>query len=167
MQDHYQFTPDMKKILVLSMLVSLTMICSCQKKESAAQQELAQRKVELDAREEELAERKSALDERLNSLDEKVNSLDERVKELDEKITMNAPTNPTDVQGQTLDPAQVQAERDSIVQQSSTMLSNHSQLVDKLQKEMAIGGAEELPGMGELHDQKQREEIMREKQRKL
>src|SRR5881628_2964084 len=75
MQDHYQFAPDMKRILVLTMLVSFVMICSCQKKDSAAEQQLAQRKVELDAREEAFAERMNALDERVNALDERVKAL--------------------------------------------------------------------------------------------
>ena len=41
----------MKKILILSMLISFMIICSCQKQDSAAEQELAQRKTQLDARE--------------------------------------------------------------------------------------------------------------------
>ena len=48
------FTPDMKKIVILSMLISFGMICSCQKQDSAAEQQLAQRKAELDAREQAL-----------------------------------------------------------------------------------------------------------------
>ena len=63
----------MKKIFILSMIISFAMICSCQKQDSAAEQELAQRKTELDARE-------TALNERINALDEKVKALDERVK---------------------------------------------------------------------------------------
>jgi len=105
------------------MLVSFVMICSCQKKESAAQQQLAQRRVELDALEEELAER-------LNSLEEKVNRLDQRVKELaeKEKATMSARTSPTDVQGRTSDPAQVQAENERMIQQFSAMIPHASQV---------------------------------------
>src|SRR5207249_322660 len=41
----------MKKIFVLSMLISFAMICSCQKQDTAAEQQLAQRKAELDERE--------------------------------------------------------------------------------------------------------------------
>jgi chromosome segregation ATPase len=117
MQDHYQFAPDMKKILVLSMLVSLVMICSCQKQDSAAEQQLAQRKTELDAREEALADRKSALDERQKALDERQKALDEREKSLaqKEKATMNTRTNPTDVH--VTDPAHVEAERNRLIQQ--------------------------------------------------
>lgn len=97
------------------MLVSFVMICACQKQDSAAEQQLAQRQVELDAREEASAER-------LNSLEEKVNSLDQSVKALAGKqqgavnATVNAPANPTDLQGE----AQVQAERDLMIQQLPT-----------------------------------------------
>jgi galactokinase len=52
-----QFTPDIKKFFVLSMLVSFGMICSCQKQDSAVEQQLAQRKAELDEREKALDER--------------------------------------------------------------------------------------------------------------
>lgn len=58
----------MKRILVLSMLVSLTMVCSCQKQDAAAEQQLAQRKAELDAREKELDQREKALTERAKAI---------------------------------------------------------------------------------------------------
>ena len=54
----------MKKILVVSMVLSLAIICSCQKQDSAAEQQLAQQKAELDAREKALDEREKALAER-------------------------------------------------------------------------------------------------------
>ena len=112
----------MKKIFVLSMLTSVAMICACQKKDSAAQEQLTQPKTELSAREEALAQR-------LNSLEEKVNRLDQRMNELAEKetATMNARTSRADVQGQTSDAAQIQAEKERIIQQLSTMISHVSQ----------------------------------------
>jgi hypothetical protein len=112
----------MKKVFVLSMLVSLA-ICSCQKKDSAAEQQLAQRKPELDACEERVTKK-------LNSLDEKMNLLDQRVKELAEKeeAAANARTNPTDVQDQTTDPAQLQAEKEAMIQQLSNMIPKPPQL---------------------------------------
>jgi DNA repair exonuclease SbcCD ATPase subunit len=105
----------MKKFWILSMLNCCAMLCSCQKQDSAAEQQLAQQKAELDARD-------KALDERLNSLDERVSSLDERVKALaeNEKASGNVGTIPSDVQNQTPDPAQVQAERERTIQQLST-----------------------------------------------
>ena len=54
----------MKKTFFLSTLVSLAMICSCQKQDSAAEAQLAQRKTELDVREEALVQREKAVAER-------------------------------------------------------------------------------------------------------
>jgi hypothetical protein len=51
-------------MFVLSMLIAFAMICSCQKHDSAAEAQLAQRKTELDAREEALIQREKAVDER-------------------------------------------------------------------------------------------------------
>jgi hypothetical protein len=106
----------MKKTFSLSILTSLALICSCQKQDSATEQELAQRKTELDARE-------NALDERMNALGEKVKALDERVKILAENQTAmaNAARSLAGVQGETPDPAQVQAERERIQQFSAEM----------------------------------------------
>jgi hypothetical protein len=83
----------MKKIFVLSMLISVGMICSCQKQDTAAEQQLAQRKAELDAREKALAER--------------------------EKAIAGPRTIPPDLQSrsQVRDPAQLKAERDRRLQQ--------------------------------------------------
>ena len=53
----------MKKLFVLSMLIPLAMVCSCQKQDSTAEQRLTQRKAELDAREKALDEREKALAE--------------------------------------------------------------------------------------------------------
>jgi hypothetical protein len=98
----------MKKKFILSM------ICSCQKQDSAAEQQLAQRKTEPDARE-------TALIERLNALDKKVKALSEK-----EQATLNAGTTATGVQGQTPDPAQVTAERDRAIQQFRALIPNPS-----------------------------------------
>ena len=105
------------------MLVSSVMICSCQKKDSAAEEQLTQPKTELGGREEKLAER-------LNSLEEKVNRLDQSVKELAEKqnAPINAQTNLTDVQNRPSDPPQVQAENEKMIQQFSAMISHASQV---------------------------------------
>jgi hypothetical protein len=117
------FAADMKKMFVLSMLISFAMICSCQKQDSAAEQQLAQRKTEVDTRE-------TALIKRLNALDEKVNALDKKVKALAEKeqTTLNAGTTATGVQGQTPDPAEVIAERDRAIQQFRALIPNPSRI---------------------------------------
>src|SRR5215469_15856315 len=59
-----EFGPRMKKIFVLSMLISFAMISACQKQDSAAEAQLAQRKAELDTREKALDEREKALTEK-------------------------------------------------------------------------------------------------------
>jgi hypothetical protein len=119
---------DMKKMFLVSMLVSCAMICSCQKQDSAAEQQLPQRKTEPDARE-------TALIERLNALDEKVNALDKKVTALFEKeqVTLNAGPTATGVQGQTSgvqnqtpDPAEVIAERDRAIQQFRALIPKPS-----------------------------------------
>ena len=51
----------MKKLFALSMLIPLAMVCSCQKQDAAAEQQLAQRKIDLDTREKALDEREKAL----------------------------------------------------------------------------------------------------------
>ena len=90
------FPPDMKKIFVLSMFFCFAMICACQKQDSAAEAQLAQRKTELDAREK---------------------ALDEREKAIVEKE--NAAANPRMIPSrqQARNPAEVQAEREKRLQQ--------------------------------------------------
>ena len=61
----------MKKMFLLSTLASFAMICSCQRQDSAAEAQLAQRKSELDARETALVEREKTLDARERALAER------------------------------------------------------------------------------------------------
>jgi hypothetical protein len=109
-----QFTLDMKKNFILSIIISFAMICSCQKQDSAAEQQLVQRKTELDARE-------TALIQRLNALDQKVNALNKRLNALaeNEKSKANVQTIPPDAQSQDVirDEAQTKAERDRRIQE--------------------------------------------------
>jgi len=58
------FAPDMKKTFVLSMLISVATISSCQKHDLGAEQRLAQREASLDAREKALDDREKALIQR-------------------------------------------------------------------------------------------------------
>jgi hypothetical protein len=82
----------MKKLFALSMLISFAMICSCQKHDSAAEQQFVQRKAELDAREKALDEREKALAER-------------------EKVRERSPGVPADLhsRAQVRDPAELKA----------------------------------------------------------
>jgi chromosome segregation ATPase len=114
------FTFDMKKYFILSMLISFTMLCSCQKQDSTVEQQLAQRKTELDTREDALIEREKALDERVNALEAKVNALDERVNALaeNEKAAANARVIPPAQSSDTIsDPIETTAERDRKIQE--------------------------------------------------
>jgi outer membrane translocation and assembly module TamA len=149
----------MKKFLIFSMLIPFGMICSCQKQDSAAEQQPAQPKAELDAREQSLDERVNALDERVSALNERVNALAEK-----EKATTKARTILPDVQGQVLAPAQVEPERHSTIQQlpadALALIADPSQ-VDSERAEKNRRTQEQLA-------QSQRpEEVQRRSQRKF
>jgi len=132
----------MKRIFVVLILACFAMICSCQKQDLAAEQQLAQRKTELDAREDALIEREKALDERVNALDEKVNALDERVNALaeNEKAAANAGMIPPAQSSDTIsDPTQAKAERDRKIQEIAAefraMVPDSSNQKDRITKE--------------------------------
>jgi len=78
------------------MVISFAMICSCQKQDSAVEQQLAQRKTELDAREKALDDREKALVER-------------------EKAVANSRISPSRQQAR--NPAEVEADREKRLQQ--------------------------------------------------
>lgn len=105
----------MKRIVTLSMLIACAAICSCQKHDSATEQQLTRPKAELDGREQAFAERVSGLEERMNELDKRVSALAERE-------IKNAETTPSAAQSHVVvrDPAQAQAEVDSEIQQTPT-----------------------------------------------
>jgi chaperonin cofactor prefoldin len=151
----------MKTAVILSMFTSFTIIlCSCQKQDSAAEQELAQRKTELDARE-------NALDERMNALDDKMKALDERVRVLAEnqKAMANAGASISGVQGGTPDPAQEEAKRESIQQLSAEMrarMADPSRLkAAKAEKERRTQErlGQQQSGPGQLRSKKPKSEI--------
>jgi chromosome segregation ATPase len=153
------FTFDMKKYFLLSMLISFAMICSCQKQDSTAEQQLAQRKTELDVREDALIQREKALDERVNALAEKVNALDERVNALaeNEKAAANARMIPPAQSSDPIsDPTQAKAERDRKIQEIAAefraMIPNSSNQKDRITKERL---SEAQGALKELMSQKQ------------
>ena len=90
------------------------MICSCQKQDTVAEQQLAQRKVELDTREDALVEREKVADEREKALDKREKALTEN-----EKSKANVQTISPDAQSQDVirDAAEAKAERDRRIQQ--------------------------------------------------
>jgi hypothetical protein len=110
--DQLQFTLDMKKIFVLSMLISFAMICSCQKQDTAAEQQLAQRKTELDARENALDEREKALAER-----ERATTIARPILPRTISPNVQSPGQVRDARQPKMDPAEARAERDRRLQQ--------------------------------------------------
>ena len=126
MEDQLQFTPDMKKMFVLSMLIPFAMICSCQKHDSAA--ELAQRKTKLDAREQTLGEKEKELALRETVLNERERALAEKGNTLANGRTIPIPPNlqsrpispdaqSRDPREQLRDPARLKADRERLIQQ--------------------------------------------------
>jgi hypothetical protein len=93
----------MKKTLFLSTLISFAIICSCQKQDSAAVAQLAQRKTELDIREEALIQREKAVEEKEKEVAEREKAL------ADSRIIQS--------QHQAPDAAQAEAERQKRIQQ--------------------------------------------------
>ena len=115
----------MKRNFILSMVISFMMICSCQKQDAAAEQQLAQRKVELDAREDALIEREKVADEREKALDKREKALAQN-----EKSKANVQTISPDAQSQDVirDEAQTKAERDRIIQQFRALIPRPSKV---------------------------------------
>ena len=102
----------MKNTFVLSLLIPFVLVCSCQKQDSTAEQQLAQRKTELDAREKALDEREKALAERKKLV----------VKPRIAPVPRTAPgapqrTVPPDLQGLMADPSQLRTEREQRMQE--------------------------------------------------
>jgi hypothetical protein len=151
-----QFTPDMKKIFIPSMLIAFAMFCSCQKQDSAAEQQLAQRKVNLDTREQALGEREQALNERQQVLDGREKALAER-----EKAIGSARAIPRGVQGQTPDPSQGNAERDRRIQQLPPEV--RALIPDRSQVTAGDPAKQERPAPRQLGP----EDLQRQWQRKL
>ena len=102
----------MKKTLALLLLIPFALVCSCEKQDSTAEQQLAQRKTELDAREKALDEREKALAERERLV----------VKPRVAPIPRVAPagsqrTIPPELQGLMADPNQARTEREQRMQE--------------------------------------------------
>ena len=134
----------MKMMFVLLLVISFGMICACQKQDSAAEAQLAQRKSELDAREKALDEREKAVNEWEKAVAnsriiqsrqqarnpaeveaEREKRLQQLPPELRALIPNRAQMNSAQLakegeaarQGQTSDPAQAKAEREKRIQQ--------------------------------------------------
>jgi DNA repair exonuclease SbcCD ATPase subunit len=101
----------MKKTFALSALIPLALICSCQKQDSTAEQQLAQRKTELDAREKALDEREKALEEREKLVAKPRVPSVPRIAPAEPQRTV-----PPELQGLIADPSQLRTEREQRMQ---------------------------------------------------
>jgi hypothetical protein len=134
--DQLQFTPAMKRLFTLTMLVSVAMICSCQKQSSTAEQQLAQRKTELDAREKALDEREKALAERERATVQSVPDAQLR-RQVRDATQLKADRDrrlqqlPPEVRQLIPDAAQVKANRDARIQERFAQRQQRLQELEK------------------------------------
>jgi hypothetical protein len=103
----------MKKISILSIVIAFAMICSCQKQDSVAEQQLVQRKTELDARESALEEKEKELALKETVLKERENALAKSEKAATDARTLSSAPSQNVIR----DPAQAKAERERRIQQ--------------------------------------------------
>jgi hypothetical protein len=116
----------MKTLFALSILIPLTMFCSCQKQDAAGEQQLAQRKAELDAREKALDEREKALADR-----EKL-AARPRVPTVPRVVPAEPQRSvPPELKGLIADPSQARGDREQRMQER---LADRQRKLDELQK---------------------------------
>jgi hypothetical protein len=152
----------MKKNFILSVIISFAMICSCQKQDSAAEHQVAQRKTELDARETALDERDKELSLRETALNERENALAKK-----EKAAANAPTTAPGAKSQHVirDAAEVKAERDRRLQQLPPEI--RALVPDASQVNAARAEKDRLTQERLLQRQRGPEQLQNQEQRKL
>lgn len=112
----------MKKLFVLWIVTSFALLSSCQKQDSTAEQQLAQRKAELDAREQTVEEREKAVAARERALSAR--------EKLAQSVRAPAFPRPTPAQSINPDAAQVEAERKSRMQQLPADLQAQGLIAD-------------------------------------
>jgi hypothetical protein len=142
----------MKNFFVLSMLISFAMLSSCQKQDSTAEQQLAERKAELDAREKALDAREKALAQKERAttnirklpVPADVQSPDaaQLKAERDRRIQELPADAQAQMQGLIPDPGQIKAERDNRIQER---LAQRQRRLEALQK-MRMSHAVASPG---------------------
>ena len=116
----------MKKISVLSLLIPFALLCSCQKQDSTAEQQLAQRKTELDAREKALDEREKALAEREKLVAKPRVAPVPRITPAEPQRTV-----PPELKGLMADPSQIRTEREQRMQER---LAERQRKMEEVQK---------------------------------
>jgi hypothetical protein len=126
----------MKKTLVLSLLIPFALLCSCQKRDNTAEQQLAQRKAELDAREKALDEREKALADREKLVAKPRIATMPRVVPSAEPQQSVLPAEPQrsippELKGLIADPSQARADREQRMQER---LAQRQRKLDEIQK---------------------------------
>ena len=116
----------MKKTFVLSLLIPFALVCSCQKQDSTAEQQLAQRKTELDAREKALDEREKALAEREKLVAKPRVPSVPRIAPAEPQRTV-----PPELKGLMADPSQLRTEREQRIQER---LAERQRKMEEVQK---------------------------------
>ena len=116
----------MKKFFVASLLIPFALACSCQKRDTTAEQQLVQRKAELDAREKALDEREKALADR-----EKL-----AAKPSVPTVPRTVPAEPQrsippELQGLIADPSQARGDREQRIQER---LAERQRKIDEIQR---------------------------------
>jgi hypothetical protein len=136
----------MKKLFVLPMLISLGMVCSCQKQSATAEQQLAQRKAELDAREKALDEREKALTKRENAVAHArtlAAELQSRALKKDSSGNLApAPSIPPGLAPAAPDSAQLKADREKRIQDR---LAQRQRRLEALQKMRSLAAQASSP----------------------
>jgi hypothetical protein len=116
----------MKKLFVLSLLIPFALGCSCQKQDTVAEQQLAQRKADLDAREKALDEREKALAERQKL------AAKPRVPTVPRTAPAESQRNvPPELKGLIADPSQGNDDREQRIQER---LAERQRKIDELQR---------------------------------
>jgi hypothetical protein len=103
---------NFKKLSALSTCIFLAIICSCQKQDSTAEQQFAQRKTELDVREKALDEREKALTEREKLVAKPRVAPVPRIAPARPQRTI-----PPELKGLMADPSQLRTEREQRIQE--------------------------------------------------
>ena len=116
----------MKKKFALSLLIPFALVCSCQKQDSTAEQQLAQRKTELDARENALDEREKALAEREKLVAKPRVPSVPRIAPAEPQRTV-----PPELKGLMADPSQLRTEREQRIQER---LAERQRKMEEVQK---------------------------------
>jgi len=116
----------MKKRFALSLLIPFALVCACQKQDSTAEQQLAQRKTELDAREKALDEREKALAQRAKMV------ATPRIAPVPRLAPAGAQrTVPPELKGLMPDPSQLRTERE---QRMRERLAERQRKMEEIQK---------------------------------